>query len=144
MECVHITFLKYCQSTPEKNTKLLARCLRSPESGDRRVCRTERVWSPWGRCWLWVVWDVRSLKNTCCHLVDWNRLPCSYLRPGIQVQLLSYSGLIFLCVALSFSLKIKKWTSQAEHMWGIGTLHWTHPGLFSSPHTGTFATFLRK
>lgn len=39
------------------------------------------VWSPGGRRWLWVVCKVISLKNTCCHLLVWNRLPCNYLGP---------------------------------------------------------------
>lgn len=66
----------------------LGQVLRSPrECGPEGLEERGSVWSPKGRCWFWVVWEVISLKNTCCQLVVWNRLPRNYLGLRMHVQL---------------------------------------------------------
>lgn len=68
------------------------------------------VWSPRGRCWLWVVWEVLSLKNTCCHLVLWNKLPCNYLGPEVHLQLRGIADSFSVC----FLLIVLVWSFVSE------------------------------
>lgn len=83
------------------------------------------VWSPGGRCWLWVVWKVISLKNTCCHLVVWNRLPCNYLGPEVHVQLGGIADSFSECMCLVKEdglIHFLDWTRSR-----IGTFCCIHP-----------------
>lgn len=92
------------------------------------------VWSPGGRRWLWVVCKVISLKNTCCHLLVWNRLPCNYLGPEEHLQcaipdlfsermfLVNCSDLVGLvCYRRRFFLRVLDWTGS-----GIESLYSEH------------------
>lgn len=92
------------------------------------------VWSPGGRHWLWVVCKVISLKNTCCHLLVWNTLPCNYLGPEEHLRcaipdlfsewmfLVNCSGSVGLvCYRKRFFLRVLDWTGR-----GIESLYSEH------------------
>lgn len=77
----------------------LGQVLGSPrEWGPEGLENRGSVWSPGGRCWLWVVWEVISLKNTRCHLVVWNKLPCNYLGCEVHLQCGGIADLCFLLI----------------------------------------------